>query len=118
SETGNFTGLVDLNDFATGKQTFDAPISGNIVLAGDGTGANSLTANVGNPSSATLTFTSYVVDPNTLFLVGIDTDKGLAGPLLRQPKTTSQNQSHCRKGSGRSASQRRVTFLAFSLNGL
>src|SRR5262249_54941561 len=31
SGTGNFTGLVDLNDFATGTQTFDASVSGNLV---------------------------------------------------------------------------------------
>jgi hypothetical protein len=83
--TGNFTGLVDLNDFATGKQTFDAPVSGNIVLAGDGTGANALTANVGASPAATLQFTSYVIDPSTVLVVGIDTDKVLSGTLVRQP---------------------------------
>jgi hypothetical protein len=85
SGTGNFTGLVDLNDFATGKQTFDASVSGNLVLAGDGTGANGLTANVGTSPATTLQFTSYVVDPNTVLMVGIDTNSVLAGTLVRQP---------------------------------
>jgi hypothetical protein len=85
SGTGNFTGLVDLNDFATAKQTFDASITGNLALAGDGTGANTLTANVGTSPPATLQFTNYVVDLNTVLVVGIDTDRVLAGILVRQP---------------------------------
>ena len=85
SGTGNITGLVDLNDFATAKQTFDASVTGNLVLAGDGTGANTLTANVGTTPPASLTFTSYVVDLNTVLVVGIDTDRVIAGTLVRQP---------------------------------
>jgi hypothetical protein len=85
SGTGNFTGLVDLNDFATGKQTFDASVTGNLVLAGDGTGANTLTSNIGTTPAATLKFTSYVVDLNTLLVVGIDTDRVIAGTVIRQP---------------------------------
>jgi hypothetical protein len=85
SGTGNFTGLVDVNDFATAKQTFDASVAGNLVLGGDGTGANTLTANVETSPPATLTFTSYVVDLNTILVVGINTDRVLAGMLVRQP---------------------------------
>jgi len=85
SGTGNFAGFVDLNDFATAKQTFDASLTGNLVLAGDGTGANALTANVGTSPPATLQFTSYLVDLNTVLVVGIDTDRVLAGTLVRQP---------------------------------
>jgi hypothetical protein len=85
SGTGNVTGLVDLNDFATAKQTFDASLTGNLVLAGDGTGANTLTANVGTSPPIPLTFTSYVVDVNTVLVVGIDTDRVIAGTVVRQP---------------------------------
>ena len=34
SGAGNFTGLADLNEFATAKQTFDASVNGNLALGG------------------------------------------------------------------------------------
>src|SRR5258707_13664359 len=80
--SGSFTGLVDLNEFATGKQTFDAPLNGkngNLAISGNGAGANRFTANVGTAPPRALTFTAYVVNTNTVLLVGIDTNRVVAG---------------------------------------
>jgi len=85
SGAGNFTGLLDLNEFTTGVQTFDASVSGNLALDGNGAGANTFTANVGTAPPRALAFTAYVVNTNTFFVVGIDTNRVVAGSGVRQP---------------------------------
>jgi len=85
SGAGNFTGLLDLNEFTTGVQTFDASVSGNLALDGNGAGANTFTANVGTAPPRALAFTAYVVNTNTFFVVGIDTNRVVAGSVVRQP---------------------------------
>ena len=85
SGAGNFSGLADLNEFATGKQTFDAAVNGNLAVNGNGAGANPFTANVGTTPARALAFTAYVVNANTTFVVGIDTNRVLAGSVVRQP---------------------------------
>jgi hypothetical protein len=85
SGAGNFSGLADLNEFATGKQTFDAAVDGTLALNGNGAGANPSTANVGTMPARVLTFTAYVVNANTMFVVGIGTNRVVAGSVVRQP---------------------------------
>jgi hypothetical protein len=85
SGSGNFIGLVDLNEFVTGKQTFDASLNGNLALAGNGTGANTFTTNLGSAPARALAFTAYVVNANTTLVVGIDTNRVVAGSAARQP---------------------------------
>jgi hypothetical protein len=85
TSTGSFSGHVDLNDFSTGTPVFDVPVSGSLTLNGDGTQANALIFNAQtNPASA-FNFTVYVVNPNTLLLVGVDTNRVVAGTTIRQP---------------------------------
>ena len=84
TSSGTVTGLVDVNIFATGSQGFAVPLNGTLTLSGDGTQANTFTATLQGNSSP-YQFTAYVVDQNTVLLVGIDSDRVIAGTLVRQP---------------------------------
>jgi len=84
ASSGSLTGHVDFNEFATGKQFFDVPLSGNLALNGDGTLANTFTTSL-QGNAAPFHFTAYVVDQNSIYLVGVDNDRVIAGPLARQP---------------------------------
>ena len=84
TSSGSLTGHVDFNEFATGKQFFDVPLSGNLALNGDGTLANTFTTSL-QGNATPLHFTAYVVDQNSMYLVGVDNDRVIAGPLARQP---------------------------------
>jgi hypothetical protein len=84
ASSGSLTGHVDLNEFATGRQFFDVPLSGTLALNGDGTLANTFTTSL--QSNATpFHFTAYVANQNSIYLVGVDNDRVIAGPLARQP---------------------------------
>ena len=83
--SGSFSGTMDFNEFATGKQFFDVPISGSLVLNGDGTQANTFSVNAQITPARTFNFTVYVVNQNTLFLVGVDTNQVVVGTMTRQP---------------------------------
>jgi hypothetical protein len=85
TSTGSFGGHVDFNDFATATQLFDVPASGSLTLSGDGTQANTLTVNAQTSPASAFNFTVYVVNPNTLLLVGVDTTRVVAGTMTRQP---------------------------------
>ena len=84
TSSGTVTGLVDVNIFATGSQGFSVPLNGTLTLSGDGTQANTFTATLQGNSSP-YNFTAYVVNQNTVLLVGIDSDLVIAGTLVRQP---------------------------------
>jgi hypothetical protein len=77
--------MVDFNDFATGKQFFDVPVSGSLVLNGDGTQANTFSVNVQTTPPSTFSFSVYVVNQNTLLLAGVDTNRVVVGTMMRQP---------------------------------
>lgn len=84
TSSSSLTGHVDFNEFATGSQFFDVPLGGNLALNGDGTLANTFTTSL--QSNATpFHFTAYVVNQNSIYLVGVDNDRVIAGPLARQP---------------------------------
>jgi len=85
TSAGSVIGLMDLNDFATAMQVFDVPVSGSLVLNGDGTQANTLTVNAQTSPASAFNFTVYVVNQDTLLLVGVDTDRVVAGTMKRQP---------------------------------
>jgi hypothetical protein len=83
--SGTFSGVMDFNEFATGKQFFDVPVIGNLVLNGDGTQANTFSVNAQTTPARAFNFTVYVVDQNRLFLVGVDTNQVVVGTMTRQP---------------------------------
>jgi hypothetical protein len=62
----------------------NVPIDGSLVLTATGTGANALTVNLHISSPDAFTFSVYVVDLNTLLLVGSDTTHVVVGTLTRQ----------------------------------
>jgi hypothetical protein len=85
TSSGSFSGLSDFNEFTSGKQFFDVPISGSLLLNGDGTQANTFTVNLQTTPPDAFNFTVYIVNQNTLLLVGVDTNRVIAGTLTRQP---------------------------------
>ena len=85
NSSGSLTGMTDFNEFATGRQFYNVPLNGNLSLGGDGTQANDFTTNLQTNPPATFHFTTYVVNQNMLILVGVDKNRVIAGPLVRQP---------------------------------
>lgn len=83
--SGSLGGLLDFNEFTSGKRFFDVPISGSLALNGDGTQANTFTVNLQTTPPDVFNFTAYVVNQDTLFLVGVDTNRVITGTTIRQP---------------------------------
>ena len=80
---GNFTGAVDFNEFASGKQFFDVVTSGSLKLSA---GHSVFTANLASGTAPTLPFFAYPGLNNTILVMG--TQKGntrvIAGVLSFQ----------------------------------
>jgi hypothetical protein len=85
TSSGNLAGKIDFNEFATGTQFFDVPLSGTFTLSGDGTQDNTAIFNLQTTPADTFQFTAYVLNQNTVFLVGVDTNRVLIGTMIRQP---------------------------------
>jgi hypothetical protein len=83
--SGSLRGLLDVNDFFTHTQFFDVSTTGNLSLSGDGTQFNDFSANLNSGPAPALHFTTYVANPDTSFLVGVDSDRVISGTLTRQP---------------------------------
>jgi hypothetical protein len=81
----NASGIMDFNEFGAGKQFFNIQFSGPLNITAPGTGPNTLTLTTTFPSPTTFKFTAYAVDSNTVFLVGVDTNRVIAGSIARQP---------------------------------
>jgi len=86
--TINVTGAMDFNFLDSSgirKQFFNYPLTGSLTLGTDPTGRNTLTATTTPSPRTTYKFSAYAVDPNTTFLVGVDTSRVIAGLNTRQP---------------------------------
>jgi len=83
--TSNITGAMDFNLFGLGKQFFNYPFNGSLTLGTDPTGRNTLMVTTAPSPQTTYKFSAYAVDPNTTFLVGVDTSRVIAGMNTRQP---------------------------------
>jgi hypothetical protein len=83
----NATGIMDFTEFSPAhqQQLFDIQSSGPLNITSPGTGPNTLTLTTTFPSSQNFNFTAYAVDSNTVFLVGVDNNRVLAGSIARQP---------------------------------
>ncbi|MBZ5700989.1 MAG: hypothetical protein LAN84_04010 [Acidobacteriia bacterium] len=83
----NASGTLDANEFATGKQFFNFPIAGTLALGSNPAGRNTFTVTTNAPPNppATFNFAAYVVDANTVFLVGVDGNRVIVGANARQP---------------------------------
>jgi hypothetical protein len=87
TSSGNFSGLMDSNQFSltTTTQVTNSAINGSLNLNADGSSANTFTVNETSPVD-TFQFTAYVVDQNTVLLIGSHTNGALIfGRLVRQP---------------------------------
>ncbi len=81
--SASLTGAVDLNEFASGKQFTDIPLTGTLKLSGDGTGHNTFTANLAsNPANNGITFFAYVANNNTVLLMGTQGSVRITGGIL------------------------------------
>jgi hypothetical protein len=85
SGTSNVAGTMDFNLFGLGKQFFNYPLTGSLTLGSDPTSRNALTVTTTPSPQSTFKFSGYVVDANTTLLVGIDTNRIMAGVNARQP---------------------------------
>jgi hypothetical protein len=83
--SNNIAGAVDFSEFSAGSVFLNIIASGTQALTTDGTGRNSYTVTLTAAPSATLKFSAYVVNPNTVFLVGIDNSRVIQGVASRQP---------------------------------
>jgi len=89
--TSNISGVVDgaiLGPNGIGGATVnvyaDIGTQGTLTLTANGTNNNAYQIVAGNPLGATYNFQAYIVDPNTVMLVGTDQSRVLAGFVSRQ----------------------------------
>ncbi len=87
ASSNNVTGTMDFNEFGPAKQFFNFPISGALTLGSNPAARNTyqVTANAPPNPAVTFTFSAYVVDANTVLLVGTDTNRVVAGNITHQP---------------------------------
>ena len=81
----NASGTMDFNEFGAGKQFFNIPFAGPLTITAPGTGPNTLTVTTSFSVPTTFNFTGYAVDANRVFLVGVDSNRVIAGSIVRQP---------------------------------
>ena len=89
SSSGAISGVVDFVELASPSKRNPAflniPITGMLTINGDGTGANNYTVTTGNSPSTTLNYHAYLTGSNTIFLVGVDSNRTIAGSASIQP---------------------------------
>jgi hypothetical protein len=81
-----FNGAMDFEELgSSGKNLFtNVPITVSTSINGDGTGPNGYQVVTGNSPSTTFTYRAYIVDRNTVFLMGFDDNQVIAGTVLAQ----------------------------------
>jgi hypothetical protein len=86
SATGNnITGIMDFNEFGVAKQFINIQFNGPLTITPPGTGPNTLSVTTTFALPTTFHFTAYPVDSNTVFLIGVDNNRVIAGSVVRQP---------------------------------
>jgi hypothetical protein len=89
SSSGAISGVVDFVELASPSKRNPAflniPITGTLTINGDGTGANNYTVTTGNSPSTTLNYHAYLTGSNTILLVGVDSNRTIAGSASIQP---------------------------------
>ena len=81
-------GVLDFTELGDGKIFTGVPVNGLLTLQGDGTlgGAqgNALQLTTAQTPSTTFNFRAYVVNANTIILVGVDSGRVVIGTAVRQ----------------------------------
>ena len=80
--SGNASGTMDYND--SGDPNPNLTFTGTLALSGDGTGKNTFSITETADSSKSFGFDVFVIDTDSVFLVGINKDHVLAGLWQRQ----------------------------------
>jgi hypothetical protein len=80
---GNISGGVDFTELSAGSVVTNGAFTGSLTITADGTGRNAYKATLATSPSTTLNFSAYFVDPNTMFVVGTDTHRIIAGTVVR-----------------------------------
>jgi hypothetical protein len=84
---GGFNGAVDFTELGSANKNLflDIPITVSTAINGDGTGPNGYRVVTGNSPSTTFDYRAYIVDKNTVFLMGFDSNQVIAGTVSIQP---------------------------------
>lgn len=87
ASSNNVSGTMDFNEFGAGKQFFNFPIVGALTPSSNPAARNTFQVQTNAPPnpSTTFRFSAYVVDANTVLLVGVDSTRVIVGTLTRQP---------------------------------
>ncbi len=82
-----FNGAMDFEELGSGgKNLFtNVPITVSTSIQLDGTGPNGYRVVTGNSPSTTFNYRAYIVDQNTVFLMGFDSNQVIAGTVVAQP---------------------------------
>jgi len=83
TSSGSISGGVDFTELSANSVVTGAALSGSLATAGDGTGRNTYTITLATSPSSTINFAAYLVDANTIFVVGVDTHRTITGSILR-----------------------------------
>ena len=83
TSSGSISGGVDFTETSASSVVLGAALSGSLAISGDGTGRNTYSITLATSPSATLNFAAYMLDPNTIFVVGVDTHRTITGSVLR-----------------------------------
>jgi hypothetical protein len=83
SSAGAISGGVDFTEISASSVVNNAAMNGTQTLAGDGTQRNTYSVTLQTSPAATLNFSAYVIDANTMFVVGTDTHRVITGTVIR-----------------------------------
>jgi hypothetical protein len=83
TSAGSISGGVDFTELSANSVVTGGAFSGTMTVAGDGTLRNTYSITLATSPAATLNFAAYLVDANTIFVVGVDTHRTITGSILR-----------------------------------
>jgi hypothetical protein len=83
TSSGSISGGVDFTELSASSVVTNGAFTGTMTIAGDGTLRNTYSVTLATSPAATLNFAAYVVDANTIFVVGVDTHRTITGSILR-----------------------------------
>jgi hypothetical protein len=83
TSSGSISGGVDFTELSANSVVTGAAMSGTMAVVGDGTLRNTYSITLATSPSSTLNFAAYLVDANTIFVVGVDTHRTITGSILR-----------------------------------
>lgn len=90
ASSNNVSGAVDFSEFSSNQGVFlNIVVSGNgLSIGGDGTTSsaprNALSLKVNGSPSSTLNFAAYIVNSQTIFVAGTDSDRTISGVITVQ----------------------------------